>query len=41
MRNSLTHGYFTVDMEVVWKTTQYDLPTLVGQIRDLLACMCE
>ncbi len=36
MRNTLTHGYFTVDMEVVWKTIQNDLPALLGQIRNLL-----
>ena len=39
MRNTLTHGYFTVDMEVVWKTTRDDLPALAAQIRTLLACM--
>lgn len=41
MRNILTHGYFTVDIEVVWQTTQDNLPTLAGQIRKLLGCMGE
>lgn len=26
MRNSLVHGYFMVDMEIVWKTILNDLP---------------
>jgi uncharacterized protein with HEPN domain len=28
MRNRLAHGYDGVDLEVVWKTVQRDLPTL-------------
>lgn len=32
MRNRLTHGYDTVDLNVVWKTVQRDLPVLRGQI---------
>lgn len=31
MRNSLAHGYFKVDMEIVWKTIQKDLPDLHAQ----------
>lgn len=29
MRNKLIHEYFGVDPEVVWKTTQEDLPELI------------
>lgn len=29
MRNKLIHEYFGVDPEVVWKTTQEDLPGLI------------
>jgi uncharacterized protein with HEPN domain len=32
MRNALAHGYFMVDMEIVWKTIQNDLPYMVEQI---------
>lgn len=28
MRNAVAHGYFKVDLEVVWKTLQRDLPEL-------------
>jgi uncharacterized protein with HEPN domain len=28
MRNALAHGYFKVDLEIVWNTIQRDLPTL-------------
>lgn len=36
MRNFLAHGYFMVDMEIVWKTIKNDLPGMVGQILLLL-----
>lgn len=26
MRNAVAHGYFTVDLDVVWKTVRGDLP---------------
>ena len=26
MRNALAHGYFTVDLTIVWQTIQNDLP---------------
>jgi uncharacterized protein with HEPN domain len=28
MRNLLAHGYYKVDLEVVWKTIEADLPNL-------------
>ncbi|HIP76695.1 MAG TPA: DUF86 domain-containing protein [Psychromonas hadalis] len=28
MRNALAHGYFKVDLDVVWKTIEKDLPVL-------------
>jgi len=31
-RNALSHGYFKVDLEVVWKTIGRDLPELYAQI---------
>ena len=32
MRNALAHGYFKVDVEVVWMTVTLDLPNLKDQI---------
>lgn len=36
MRNRVAHGYFKVDMELVWKTIQTDLPGLAEQMRVLI-----
>lgn len=33
MRNALSHGYFSVDLDIVWRTTQQDLPGLRVQIQ--------
>lgn len=32
MRNVLAHGYYKVDMGVVWKTIEGDLPYLLEQV---------
>jgi len=37
MRNALAHGYFTVDLGIVWKTIGSDLPTLQQQVQRLAA----
>jgi uncharacterized protein with HEPN domain len=36
MRNALAHGYFKVDMEIVWKTIHKDLPDLYAQVHKAL-----
>jgi uncharacterized protein with HEPN domain len=36
MRNRVAHGYFSVDLEIVWKTIQRDLPPLARDIAQLL-----
>ncbi len=36
MRNRVAHGYFKVDLELVWKTIYNDLPELHAQIKQLL-----
>jgi uncharacterized protein with HEPN domain len=36
MRNALSHGYFSVDFEVVWKTIERDLPDMFTKISHLL-----
>lgn len=35
MRNALAHGYFKVDLEIVWKTIQGNLPDLHAQITEV------
>ncbi|GDY34700.1 DUF86 domain-containing protein [Acidovorax sp. NB1] len=35
MRNALAHGYFTVDLGIVWQTVQNDLPALRAQVAAL------
>lgn len=35
MRNALAHGYFTVDLAIVWQTVQNDLPLLKSQVSAL------
>lgn len=37
MRNTLAHGYFKVDLEIVWKTIHQDLPGLSADIGRLLS----
>jgi len=32
MRNVLAHGYYKVDLGVVWKTIERDLPYLQAQV---------
>lgn len=39
MRNALAHGYFKVDLEIVWKTIQNDLPGLERQVQELVATL--
>ena len=36
MRNALAHGYFRVDLEIVWKTIQNDLHSLRRQINAII-----
>ena len=36
MRNVVAHGYFKVDMEIVWKTIHGDLPRLYQQVYQVL-----
>jgi uncharacterized protein with HEPN domain len=36
MRDKLIHGYFGVDIEEVWETTQQDLPVLKSQIAGIM-----
>lgn len=33
MRNALAHGYFKLDLEIVWRTIERDLPDLYDRVR--------
>lgn len=35
LRNRIAHGYFQIDMEIVWETTRSALPDLIRKLRDL------
>lgn len=37
MRNAVAHGYFKVDLEIVWKTLNNDLAGLYRQVQSALA----
>jgi len=37
MRNRMAHGYFEIDLEVVWDTVQQSLPDLALRIADIQA----
>ena len=37
MRNRLIHGYFTVDIAIVWRTATQDLAPLEQQLQAILA----
>jgi len=32
MRNAIAHGYFKIDLQIVWQTIQADLPMLREQV---------
>lgn len=36
MRNRLTHAYFDIDTEVVWKTITEDLPSIINELEIVL-----
>ena len=36
MRNRLIHGYFGVDLNIVWQVITKDIPPLHKQIKDIL-----
>jgi uncharacterized protein with HEPN domain len=35
MRNRVAHGYFSVDLAIVWKAAQRDIPELELQVKQL------
>jgi uncharacterized protein with HEPN domain len=36
MRNRIAHGYFEINLDTVWETTQTALPKLIQQLPDIL-----
>lgn len=41
MRNAVAHGYFNVDLGVVWKTVQGDLPTLSERVQERVVVLAK
>ncbi len=41
MRDKLIHEYFGVDLEILWKTTREDIPSLKSLIQDVLKFLSE
>lgn len=37
MRDKLIHGYFDVNLDVVWETVTQDLPSLIAQLEKIVA----
>ena len=35
MRNRIAHGYFDIDLGVVWQTVETELPTLIDRLEAL------
>ena len=36
MRNRLVHAYFDINLEILWRTVQYDLPPLIAVLERVL-----
>jgi len=36
MRNRLTHAYFDINLDILWKTIIEDLPPLIGELERIL-----
>ena len=39
MRNVLVHGYFAIDVDIVWQSVVHDVPALKPAIERLLASL--
>jgi|SRR5271168_5032074 len=37
MRNQVSHGYFAIDLDVVWKVIERDIPTLRNELEAAIA----
>jgi len=36
MRNRLIHGYFDIDLDIVWKTVTQDIPPLIPKLERII-----
>jgi uncharacterized protein with HEPN domain len=36
MRNRLIHGYFDIDLDIVWKTVTHDIPPLIPELEKII-----
>jgi uncharacterized protein with HEPN domain len=41
MRNRVAHGYFSIDLEIVWKTVGRDIPELQQQVAQLRSGLAD
>jgi uncharacterized protein with HEPN domain len=39
MRNQLSHGYFSIDLELVWRVVEKDIPDLRNQLEAAIAAI--
>jgi uncharacterized protein with HEPN domain len=39
MRNQLSHGYFAIDLDVVWKAIERDVPSLRTELEAVIAAL--
>jgi uncharacterized protein with HEPN domain len=37
MLNRLIHGYYDIDLDIVWKTVEKDIPPLVTDLEKIIA----
>ena len=37
MRDRVVHGYFDINLDVVWETVTHDLPSLIAALESLLS----
>ena len=35
-RNRLIHGYFSIDLDIVWQVSKEDLPPVIDKLRGLV-----
>jgi len=36
MRHRLVHAYFDINLDILWRTVQGDLPPLLEELREIL-----
>ncbi len=36
IRDKVVHGYFVVDLPIIWNTAKKDLPSLISSIEEIL-----